>query len=234
MDPCISTISMQNFSFLRLSAIVAVTAAAALWGCRAAAQGVSVPLVPVDEAVANPRLYATRAALIDALRRMNRIELERWIAADFNGAPGLRDEAVRALSVDDDEAARLGDALIHGGAFTDQAQNEFCGPYWAVRPPDVRQLPAHLTFEGSPWVVVVPHSSLMAEPDPTSRELKRLSLELVEARPNAPADPLRRYVQVSAGTARGFVIRSDVREIDGAMNACFRQRDGVWSLASFK
>ncbi|HQZ38877.1 MAG TPA: hypothetical protein PLH72_07540 [Vicinamibacterales bacterium] len=188
---------------------------------------------PVDEAVSEPALYASRAALLEALRRRDKIALDRWLFDSLNGSGTERAIILARLAIGAEAAESLADLLTHGGKFVDQARTEFCAPYWS-RWPELASLPPHLAFEGLPWVVIVPDAVVRSAPRADGRELGRLSLELVQVLPAEQADAAGQFVAVTYRGNRGYVLRSDVREIEGAGKACFRARGDGWYLATFK
>lgn len=189
---------------------------------------------PIDEAVEVPALHATRAAVLDALRRRDREGLERWMADRVNGTDSERRILLDQWTKEGEPADRLADALLHGGAFVDPMRAEFCAPYWSARPPRASDLPQHLVFEGLPWAVIVPGAVVRREPREAAPEIGRLSLELVQVFPDAAADSANRYVRVAHGDGLAFVSRTDVREIEDAGRACFSGRGDVWRLTTFK
>lgn len=206
----------------------------AMGGCTAATQHIREPFLPVDEAVSVPALFATRAALLDALRRSDAEAIARWMADEFNGTASERRITIEILGKGAETAAALSDALLHGGTFTDATQNEFCAPYWASRPPDHTKLPDHLVFEGLPGAVIVPAAPVRARPSADAPVIATLSLELVRLMLVEPADPDGRFAQVELEGRTAFVERGDVREIDGAWKACFQLRGETWALTTFK
>jgi hypothetical protein len=218
----------------RLVLDVACIGFLALSGCTAATQHIREPFLPVDEASAVPALFATRAALLDALRRSDAEAIGRWLADEFNGTAVERRFTIEALGKGGEMAAGLSDALSHGGTFTNPTRKEFCGPYWASRPPDLSKLPDHLVFEGSPWVVIVPASPVRARPSADAPIVGTLSLELVNVLPSEPTDPDGRFVQLRFAGRDAFVARADVRDPDDLRMACFQLIGERWALTTFK
>ena len=214
----------------RLAAGVAVYA---LCGCSAASQVARVPYQPVDEASAEPALYATRSALLDALRRKDKDALDRWISKEANGSVIAREVTTDKLALGLESAELLNDLLIHGGEFVEPGHTRFCAPYWVARLLDSTKLPDHLVFEGWPWAVVVPKSVVRSRPDASAPEVGSLSLELIQVFEFEPADPANRFVAIKYGRSRAFVERADVREIDNSSKACFELVDGTWLLSTF-
>jgi hypothetical protein len=201
--------------------------------CVASSQEVSHPYLPVDEAGAEPLLIATRSAIIEALVVKDRAQLERWVAPAVNGSESERGVMLDRISAWQETAGELGDALAHGGAFTDAQKTRFCAPYWAARPPGTVELPDRLVFEGLPWAVVVPRAPVRSRADAAAPEIGELSLELVQVLPNEPADLAHRLLAIAYGRGRGYVFREDVREIDGATQACF-EKSKQWMLTTFR
>lgn len=213
-------------------ALVAVFAAGAC--VSAVSQHQRTPFLPFDEASQEPSLFATRAALLEALRRGNAAAIGRWLGSAFNGSPDQREGMVAELASNSDWVEELTDILTHGGAFSSPERNRFCAPYWVVRPPDAQRLPPQLVSETLPWVVVVSESVVRERPDASAPELGRLSLELVLANAFAATGPSQAFIQVEFGGRRAFVERSDLREVEGASTACFDRKADRWTLTSYQ
>ena len=224
---------MPSSTFRSAWRVCATVVGLALCGCAVASQSTRVPYEPIDEASAEPALFATRAAVLDALLHSDRDALSRWLGAQLNGSDVGRDILIDMLAKGAESASALTEVLTHGGAFMGAGRSKFCAPYWAARPPSVLSLPEHLVFEGLPGAVIVTQSVVRARPDASAPEIGRLSLELVQVFFTEQADPEGRFVQITFGRTRAFVERSDVREIEGAKTACFDLVDGAWRLTTF-
>ena len=225
---------MPSSTFRSAWRVCATVVGLALCGCAVASQSTRVPYEPIDEASAEPALFATRAAVLDALLHSDRDALGRWLGEQVNGTAAERATMLRRLDESAEEAAELTDVLLHGGAFVGAGRSRFCAPYWAARRPSASSIPDHLVFEGLPWAVIVPESVVRGRPDTAAPEIGRLSLELVQVFQEEPTDAEKRFIGVSFARTRAFVERSDVREIDGAESACFDLVDGAWRLTTFK
>lgn len=218
---------------LRGGLIATVLAGAASLACTAHSQEVRVEYLPVDEAPSIPALFASRAAVLDAIRRRDDVALDRWVAQDFGGmTPTARGQEIKDLASGDPWSEHLVGLLTHGGAL--QGPDRFCAPYWAAKPPDHTRLPARLVFEGLPWAVIVPRAVVRARPDRAAPEVGSLSLELVEVLTNEPVDPTNRFIAIRFQRSRAFVERADVREIDDPAKACFARVNGQWLLSSVR
>lgn len=194
------------------------------------------PFLPVDDAIGQPLLFATRAALLQGLRAGDPETIRmyagvrpdawrtvpHWLNADDPLFAAEVAHEMGRLEQDPARVRQLSEMLRYGGVFTSTFRLEFCAPYWWGLRPAMAELPAHLQGAELPWAVIVPETVVRARPAPDAPVLHTLGLELIRVRDRDPADTERQFVAVELGALRGFVERASVRNLADEQHACFR------------
>ncbi len=214
-----------------------------LAGCQApppvsSTQGVMPPrylFSPVDDAATVPQLYATRAAVLEALRAGDPETvvgptgkrpdawhtLARWMGhREPPNDPFVQIEMARFEQAPM-RVRQLSEMLRYGGVFMSPERRSFCAPYWWSLKPTMTDLPVHLQGDRLPWVVIAPETVVRAEPSREAPVLHTLTLELIRVLEDERADAERRFVAVQLDEVRGFVERASVRNLSDRQHACF-------------
>lgn len=199
---------------------------------------------PTDEAVLEPELFATRAAVLMALQAKDWQALRRWMPDTPCDAYDLTCSEPERMRASDDRTAALMYLLNHGGKFTRPGRSTFCAPYWKD---DYYRLSgfiysrydAMLSGAGKYWIVVVPDVMMRRGPSSDSPSLRRLTLEVLgvpktgppRSKPSGPE--AHQYEWVGLGAQKGWVQRSAMRLMSARIqdSACFVQTQGRWRLA---
>ena len=215
-----------------------------LRGVTARAQADLPPLLylPTDEAVLEPALFATRAALLSALQAKDWPGVRRWLRA----GTGEDDERFRGKVSDiltsDTSTGAVMEVLTHGGKFVRPGRSRFCAPYWkdAQAFKDQVGTSDYSGYEGGSWLVVTPDVAMRSRPSPGAPVVRQLSLEVLQ---NPYDDPPRSMWRLDAtgvfqwvglGSARGFVERSAIRDVttNDSDAVCFTRINDTWRLSS--
>jgi hypothetical protein len=198
---------------------------------------------PTDEAVLEPELFATRAAVLMALQAKDWTGLQHWMRREPCETFGDPCNLVSRLEMSDTAAAWLTQLLSHGGTFERPGRSTFCAPYWkndhdwllGELPYDLR-----IDSEASFWIVVSPEAVMRSQPSADAPIIRRLTLEVLGMPMDNPPihltrhEEFDRYEWVGIGERRGFVDRSAVRwmGLNQQDSACFSRVNGTWRLSS--
>jgi len=217
-----------------------------LRGVSARAQADLPPLlyVPTDEAVLDPALFATRAAVMSALQAKDEPGVRRWLrggtSEDDDRLRGqfkllrqrssvlsmtpedLRWQVWRILRSDTATGAVM-DVLAHGGKFIRPGRSQFCAPYWKYADAFKMSVATreYNGYEGSSWLVVTPDVAMRSRPSPGAPVVRQLSLEVLQSPYDDPPrsmwglDATGVFQWVGLGSARGWVERSAIRDLSG-------------------
>ena len=219
-----------------------------LRGVSARAQADLPPLLylPTDEAVLDPALFATRAAVMSALQAKDEPGVRRWL----RGGTGEDDEwfrdgwfrgKVSAILTSDTATGAVMDVLAHGGKFIRPGRSQFCAPYWK----DAQAFKIRVATseyygdEGSSWLVVTPDVAMRSRPSPGAPVVRQLSLEVLQYPYDDPPrsmrglDAARVFEWVGLGSARGWVERSAIRDVSSNDSdaVCFIRINDTWRLS---
>jgi hypothetical protein len=230
---------MRNLA-MGLVAAVSMFATPLMLGVERQEAGAPV-LLPLDEAVNEPALLATRTAVITALRSRNVRPVLDLLADDFHidGKRATRDNAAALFS--GGVAGRsvetvLVQALSLGGTFTEDrgsiaGERQFCAPYpYSAMPREY----AYANQEGDPSALITKDTPVHALPDSASPIVARLSYRIVFACPEGKALGPRGERWCSIWTAdgvNGFVLPETVWNPD-ELHICFGLRGGAWRITS--
>jgi hypothetical protein len=182
-----------------------------------------------------PSLYATRSAVLEALRAGDpetlavrggtRPEewrtLSEWLGLIGNNGDAWVESEMARLERTPMRVRQLAEMLRYGGGFSGSPRSFFCAPYWWARRPALADLPSHLQGDRLPWAVIVPETVVRAQPSPEAPVLHTLTLELIRVLEDEPADAAGRFVTMQLGDRRGFVERAAVRNLADKQHACF-------------
>jgi len=215
-----------------------------LRGVSARAQADLPPLLylPTDEAVLEPALFATRAALLSALQAKDEPGVRRWLRGGTSeDDDGLRGQVWRILTSDTATGAVM-EVLTHGGKFVRPGRSQFCAPYWKDAQAFKRRVATseYGGYEGSSWLVVTPDVAMRSRPSPGAPVVRQLSLEVLKVMPfgDPPGsrwglDATGVFQWVGLGSARGWVEWSAIRDVsDNDSDAvCFIRINDTWRLS---
>ena len=213
-------------------------------GVSARAQADLPPLLylPTDEAVLEPALFATRAALLSALQAKDWPGVRRWLRA----GTGEDDERFRGevsdILTSDTSTGAVMEVLTHGGKFVRPGRSRFCAPYWkdAQAFKDQVGTSDYSGYEGGSWLVVTPDVAMRSRPSPGAPVVRQLSLEVLQNPYEGPPRSMRGldatgvFEWVGLGSARGFVERSAIRDVstNDSDAVCFTRINDTWRLSS--
>jgi hypothetical protein len=199
---------------------------------------------PTDEAVLEPELFATRAAVLMALQAKDWQALRRWMPDTPCDAYDLTCSEPERMRTSDDRTAALMYLLNHGGKFTRPGRLTFCAPYWKDDYDELHRFISRSSMEGlggsgTFWIVVVPNATMRARPSPDSPTVRGLSLEILGVPRTSPprnkqmSPETDQYEWLGIGAQRGYVERSALRLMSSNIqdSACFVQTQGRWRLA---
>jgi hypothetical protein len=188
---------------------------------------------PTDEAVLEPELFATRAAVLMALQAKDWQALRYWITPCEPYEVRCAD--ADSLPSSDRRTADLMVLLTYGGRFVRPARSSFCAPYWIndgdwianASPPRTRLQP-----EGLFAIVIEPEAVIRAQPAPDAAIVRRLTLEVLGT-PDGHYAGTEEYSLVGLGALRGYVKRSALQGIEGEPpdSACFERKGNSWRLS---
>lgn len=188
-------------------------------------------LLPVDEAVTVPGLYASRAAIVKATLNHDVATLERWLSDDLGRSPIERESLMEGFRKNPRTLRALGETLLLGGQFVSwERDREFCAPYVNTAYPEI--VPDHLTYEGHPWVVTVPRAEVRQQPSESSPVVGVLSFELVRVDEGLP-DPESEWRRVILPNGPGYVRASTLRSRDDYVACLKPDESGTWKLWRF-
>ena len=214
-----------------------------LRGVTARAQADLPPLLylPTDEAVLEPALFATRAALLSALQAKDRPGVRRWLRAGTGEDDDWFRGEVSTILTSDTSTGAVMEVLAHGGKFVRPGRSRFCAPYWKDSEAFRMQVGTsdYGGNEGAAWLVVTPDVAMRSRPSPGAPVVRQLSFEVLK---NPYDDPPRSmpgldatgvFAWVGLGSARGFVERSAIRDLSFTNSdaVCFTRINDTWRLA---
>jgi hypothetical protein len=209
---------------------------------------VSDLLLPVDEAVSEPDLVRTRAAVMNALRTRNVERLLAFAADDITVHHELGKDQLRDLSSYGDRILpdhMLG-ALTLGGSFTTtrgsfKGERQFCAPYvYSAYPSDAYELNLLFQHGDEPWAIIGKNVPVRSRPSNKAPVVTRSSYQLVyvpgglawaeEDVAKGPPYSDRGWREVETRNGKTGYVDSRLVRNPADYHVCFAQRGGHWLI----